>query len=124
MYDEIKDDELYTLSDVSRIVGHHERYLIALKQMHPEYFEGINMRKLGTGYIISGSDVKKVLKQTKKEGDNQRNNVPWLSTKQTTTLLLPHFNLNIFQRLKSSEKFLLEIIRIFSILVYTNLMLV
>lgn len=116
----MSEDKWFSLNEAGLSIGRSKAYFSLVRKQHPEYFENVELKQVADTLIINQEGIDEVLKHIKKEGDHVRTSILVWSTKQTTTLLLPHFNLNIFQRLKSSEKFLLEIIRIFNTLVYTN----
>lgn len=120
----MSEDKWFSLNEAGLSIGRSKAYFSLVRKQHPEYFENVELKQVADTLIINQEGIDEVLKHVKKEGDHLRSNVLMWSTKQRMDLLLPHFNFNIFQRLKSSEKFLEEIIRIFYKLVYTNLVLI
>lgn len=120
----MSEDKWFSLNEAGLSIGRSKAYFSLVRKQHPEYFENVELKQVADTLIINQEGIDEVLKHVKKEGDHVRTSILVWSTKQTTTLLLPHFNLNIFQRLKSSEKFLQEIIRIFKLSVYTNSVMV
>lgn len=66
MNDDLNDDKLYTLTEASKAIGQSERYFIGLRNKHPEYFKDVEVQKIGTAFVLKGSDLKIVLKKVKK----------------------------------------------------------
>lgn len=66
---EIIDDKLYSLTDASKAIEKNVHYFGNLKKQRPEYFDEVELLSIGSVVVLKGSDIKKVLKRVKKEGD-------------------------------------------------------
>lgn len=117
-------DKWFSLNEASLSIGKSKGYFSMVRKRHPEYFEKVELKKVGDTLIISQEGIDEVLKHIKKEGDPLRTAILKAVYKAKKGFAFTPFNLNIFQLLKSSEKFLKEIVRIFNKLVYTNLIMV
>lgn len=79
-------DEWLTLTQASLKIGKNQRYLSNIKNRNPEYYEGVEIKKMGGIYLIKESDISMVLSRLKrvgkKRGDRLKTSVLERSTKQ------------------------------------------
>lgn len=73
--------EWLTLAQASEKLGKNYRYLTNLKNRNPEYFKGIQLKKIGGSNLIKASDIDTVLERVKKPGDHLKTRVFKWSTK-------------------------------------------
>jgi len=62
-----------TLVEASKIAGKNYRYFTNLKNRDSHYFDDIEIKKIGTSYLIKEEDISKVLSRIKKRGDHLKN---------------------------------------------------
>ena len=68
----MNNDEWYTFADAGRLVGKSRAWLFSVKEKHPEYFDNVEIRRIGRYFTINQDGIDKILKQTKKAGDHLR----------------------------------------------------
>ncbi|MFW4406837.1 hypothetical protein ACN677_15370 [Lactiplantibacillus paraplantarum] len=71
------EDKWLTFREASQKIGKNSHYLSTLLRIHPEYFEGVEIKKIGTTRtrVINKDHVLKVELQVKKIGALRRSEV-------------------------------------------------
>ncbi|HFH7456842.1 TPA: hypothetical protein ACGMU1_002139, partial [Streptococcus agalactiae] len=66
------DEKWYSLSEASIKQGRSRAYFSSIKANHPEYFENVELKKVGDNLVINQRGIDEVLKHVKKVGDRLR----------------------------------------------------
>ncbi len=68
----MENEKWYSFAEAGRKAGKSRAYFSYLKKAHPEYFENVELRKVGNSYAINDKGIKVVQKRIKKVGDRLR----------------------------------------------------
>ncbi|CAM3259357.1 hypothetical protein [Lactiplantibacillus plajomi] len=71
------EEKWLTFREASQLIGKNSHYLSTLFRVHPEYFEGVEVKKIGTTRtkIINKDQLEKVELQVKKIGALRKSEV-------------------------------------------------
>lgn len=93
----VENSKWYSLSEASRKIGRSRAYFSSIKTNHPEYFENVEVKKIGDNLVINQHGIEEVLKHVKKVGDRLRN-LPLKAVykaKEKSLLLLPRYKYSL-----------------------------
>lgn len=68
----MKNNEWFSFAEASRLAKKSRAWLSLVRKIHPEYFENVEIKKIGRSLVISQEGLDTVLKQIKKVGDRLR----------------------------------------------------
>lgn len=68
----MKNNEWYSFAEASRRAKKSRAWLSLVRDIHPEYFENVEIKKIGRSLVISQEGLDTILKQIKKAGDHIR----------------------------------------------------
>lgn len=68
----MEKEKWYSFAEASRRAGKSRAYFYSIKANHPEYFQDIELTRIGNYFAIKESDLEKVLQKVKKAGDRLR----------------------------------------------------